>query len=576
MSGDLTCDVLVVGSGAGGLVAALTASAAGLDTVLIEKAPLFGGTTAHSEGMIWIPMSPHAQARGITDDPANAFAYLDAVAGNHLDRDKARAYLQAAPDMVRFVEGATRVRYALAASLDYHSEALGATAGARSLRVEPMDGRSLGPIFDQVRPPLRSTLAFGGMTVTGADLAHALKAHRSPRSLARMAALTARYGWDRARGYSRGTRISHGHAVAACLVEALTQRGVPLLRRTALKDLLLEGGRVAGVLADGPDGPVRIRASRGTVLATGGFSADAARKTAMFDHVNRQHGHALLASETATGDGVTAAQALGAALSAALAQPAAWTPASLVPQRDGSTVAFPHYVDRNKPGFIAVGVDGRRFANESASYHHFVAAMIEACRDRPATRAWLVADARAVDRFGMGAAPPFPPLLRAAVRSGYLKRAATLAGLAAATGIPEGALETTVDRFNDFARAGRDKDFGRGETAYERSGGDPNQAPNPSLGPLERPPFYAVELLPSDIGTFAGVRTDASARVLDGGGQVIQGLYAVGNDAASAFGGTYPAAGITVGLAMTFGYVAGRHLAWDATTEPTSNVAPVT
>lgn len=576
MTEDLTCDVLVVGSGAGGLVAALAARAAGLDTLVIEKAPLFGGTTAHSEGMIWVPLSPHAQGRGIADDPDQALAYLDAVAGNHLDRDKARAYLRAAPAMVGFVEGASRVRYALAASLDYHSEAPGATAGARSLRVEPMDGRSFGPIFDQVRPPLRSTLAFGGMTVTGADLAHALKAHRSPRSFAWMAALTARYGWDRARGYSRGTRISHGHAVVAGLVEALTRSGARLLRRTALKELLHEDGRVAGVLADGPDGPVRIRAFRGTVLATGGFSADASCKAALFDHVGRRHGHALLASETATGDGVAAAQARGARLVSGLAQPAAWTPASLVPQRDGSTVAFPHYVDRNKPGFIAVGVDGRRFANESASYHHFVASMIEACRDRPATRAWLVADARAVDRFGMGAAPPFPPLLRAAVRSGYLKRAATLAGLAAAAGLPGGALEATVARFNGFARAGRDEDFHRGETAYERSGGDPGQAPNPSLGPLERPPFYAVELLPSDIGTFAGVGTDASARVLDGAGHVIPGLYAVGNDAASAFGGTYPAAGITVGLAMTFGYVAGRHLASDAGAVPTSRVAPVT
>ena len=556
-----TCDVLVVGSGAGGLMAALAARVAGLEVIVIEKTGLYGGTTAHSEGMIWVPLSPQARRLGKADTIESALRYLDAVAGNHLDRAKALAYLEAAQAMVAFVEAQSRVRYTLAGSLDYFSEAEGATVGARSLNVVPMDGRTLGPIFDQVRPPLRSTLAFGGMTVTGADLPHALRAHRSPASFARMAALTARYGWDRARGYSRGTRISHGHAVVAGLVEALVQRGTRLLRSTALHDLVCTNGTVTGARVADASGLFEIEARRGVVLATGGFANDPVRKAALYAHVSRAHGHALLSADAATGDGLAAAGTLGAAFADDLAQPAAWTPASLVPQRDGSTVAYPHYIDRNKPGFIAVDADGRRFVNEAATYARFVAAMIEACRDRAATEAWLIADARAVDRYGIGAAPPFPPLLAAAVRSGYLIKAATLGALAQATGLPAAALAETVARVNGFARAGIDEDFHRGETAYDRANGDPAHRPNPNLGVLETPPFYAVKLLPSDIGTFAGLKTDAAARVLDRTGALIPGLYAVGNDAASAFGGTYPAAGITVGLAMTFGYVAGRHLA---------------
>ena len=573
-----TCDVLVVGSGAGGLTAALTAAAAGLDVMLIEKTPLFGGTTAHSEGMIWVPLSPHAVRAGREDSADAALTYLSAVAGNHLDAGKAAAYLQAAPAMLRFVEAASRVRYSLAASLDYYSDKPGATAGARSLRVEPMDGRTLGPVFGQVRPPLRSTLAFGGMTITGADLPDALRAHRSVRAFARMARLTACYAWDRARGYPRGTRIANGHAVVACLVEALVKRGVRMVPDAALQDLVMAEGRVAGAVVSAAGTDVRVAARMGVVLAAGGFSNDAKRKAEHFDHVGRSHAHALLASEASTGNGIGAAIAAGAAMTANLVQPAAWTPASLVPQRDGSVVAFPHYVDRNKPGFIAVDATGRRFANEATGYAPFTAAMVEACRGRAATEAWLVADARAVDRYGIGAAPPFPPLLAAAVRSGYLTKARTLGALAAAIGIPADALLATVAAFNDFARAGHDPDFRRGGTAYERAGGDPAHAPNPSLGPLEKAPFYAVRIIPSDIGTFAGLRTDEVARVLTSDGSAIPGLYAVGNDAASAFGGTYPAAGITVGLAMTFGYVAGQHLAAGhvAAAGPTSSMAPVT
>jgi succinate dehydrogenase/fumarate reductase flavoprotein subunit len=556
---DLTCDVLVVGSGAGGLSAALSASEAGLDVIVIEKGTHFGGTTCHSEGMIWVPMSAQAIKAGKGDTASAALAYLAAVAGNHLDRDKSAAYLDAAPAMLTFLESHTRVRYALASSLDYHPDAPGATVGARSLRVEPMDGKTLGRVFDMIRPPLASTLALGGMTVTSLDLPHALKAHRSPAAFWHMAKLSVGYAIDRLQGYARGTRIGNGHALIGCLVEALLTRGIRLMPSTACTDLIVRDRRVEGAVVRTTGGGRRVLANCGVVLAAGGFSGNAGLKRKTYAHVRRGHDHALLAAETSAGDGVHAGLGARGVFVDDLSQPAAWTPASLVPQSDGSKVAFPHYVDRNKPGFIAVDRQGRRFTNEAATYHHFVPAMIAACRDEPVTEAWLIADACAVDRYGIGATPPFPGFLGAAVRSGYLKSAMTINALSQALQLPH--LAATVERFNAFAQSGVDEDFHRGETAYERACGDPTVTPNPSLAPLAKPPFYAVRLVPSDIGTFAGLRTDPRARVIDDCGIAIPGLYAAGNDAASAFGGAYPAAGVTVGLALTFGFVAGRDLA---------------
>jgi succinate dehydrogenase/fumarate reductase flavoprotein subunit len=561
VSAALACDVLVVGSGAGGLMAALTAVEAGLDVILIEKADKYGGTTAHSEGMIWVPSNHHAEAADKADDPAAALAYLEGVAGNHLDQTKSAIYVRASSEMLRFLETNSRVRYALAGSLDYYPAAPGATRGTRSLRVLPIDGRSLGSIFEQIRPPLKSTLAFGGMTIIGTDLPDALQAHRSLWAFLRMAKLALRYGFDRMKGYSRGTRIGNGHAVVACLVEALSRRGARMVRQSALLGLVVEAGKVAGARIRTANGEQVIKVGEAVILATGGFSGNRQRQQTVYPERGRSTPSALLAAETSMGEGIAAAEAVGGEFFADLAQPAAWTPASLVPQPDGSNVAFPHYIDRNKPGFIAVDKQGQRFANEAAVYHDFVAAMIEHGRGATSSEAWLIADSRAVDRYGIGACPPFPALVRKAVKSGYLFRANSIADLAQAITVPAEVLAATIARFNSMAGTGKDDDFHRGETAYERACGDPSVTPNPSLGPLDAAPYYAVRLVPSDIGTFAGLRTDSTARVLNRKGQPIGGLYAVGNDAASAFGGTYPAAGITVGLALTFGYVAAKDIA---------------
>jgi succinate dehydrogenase/fumarate reductase flavoprotein subunit len=235
-------------------------------------------------------------------------------------------------------------------------------------------------------------------------------------------------------------------------------------------------------------------------------------------------------------------------------------PISLVPWPDGSTGTFPHFVDRAKPGVIAVTADGARFVNEADSYHDFIQAMVSATEGREHA-AWLVCDHAALRRYGLGFAKPFPLPLGPHLRSGYLLRGRTPAELAAAAGIDPAALERTVEAFNEPARRGEDPAFGRGSTAYNRSLGDPLVAPNPCVAPLERAPFYAVKVVPGDLGTFAGLRGDAHARVLDGEGRPIPGLYAAGNDLASVMGGNYPGGGITLGPAMTFGYIAARHMA---------------
>lgn len=306
---------------------------------------------------------------------------------------------------------------------------------------------------------------------------------------------------------------------------------------------------------------MEILARRGVVLACGGFPGNAEWRGRYYRHVAAGKNHVPLAPAGNTGDGVRAARAAGGVLHAEQDQPAAWTPVSLVPQTDGSSVPYPHFIDRCKPGYIAVDRRGRRFANEAESYHDFVQRMFATCEGDTAVEAYLVCDHRAVRRYGMGAVPPAPLPLGAHLRSGYLLRADTPAALAAKLGIDVAGLERSLARYNEFAARGEDPDFGKGANAYHRFGGDPLHKPNPNIAPITRAPYYAMRLVPSDLGTFIGLATDAHACVLGVNERPVPGLYAAGNDQASVMGGKYPGAGITIGPAMTCGYIAARHIA---------------
>lgn len=557
----VTCDVLVAGSGAAGFAAALTAHLAGLDVLMVEKEPLFGGTTAYSAGVIWIPRNSHQRAAGIEEGPADALTYLEAHVGNRLDRAKAEAYLANAPAMLEQFEREGLVAYTLAPTwADYHPDEPGGSQGGRSLVPDEYDGRKLGPWFPKLRPAIATMMAFGGMMVGRNDLPHVFRMTQSLPSALHVARMVARYARDRL-SHARGTRLVNGNALIARLAVNAFERGIPLWLSSPIVALESRDGRVTGAMVEREGRRVGVTARRGVVLACGGFPACDSIKQRVYAHRAAGKSHASLPPPGNTGDGLALAQTVGGRFHDDVHQPAAWTPVSLVPQSDGSLVPFPHFFERGKPGYISVVRTGRRFVNEARSYHVFVPAMIEACRDAADNEAWIVCDHRAIRRFGLGALGPAPMRIAPYLKSGYIKRGDTPGELAIACGIDPAGLEATIAAFNGPAQQGQDPELGRGGDAYQRFNGAPGHAPNPCIAPLDTPPYYAVRVIPSELGTFAGIATNAQAQVVDGDGRAIAGLYAAGNDAASVMGGTYPGAGITIGPAMTFGYIAARHMA---------------
>lgn len=561
MTAPHTCDVLVAGSGAGGFAAALTARLSGLDVLMVEKAPQFGGTTAYSAGVIWIPNNAHQRPAGVTDSRDEALRYLAHHIGNRLDRTRAEAFVDNGPLMLELFEREGFVRYGLAPTwADYHPDEPGASQGGRSLWPDDFDGRKLGPWFDKLRPPISTMTALGGMMVGRTDLPHVYGMQGSLKSALHVGRMVARHARDRL-NHKRGTRLVNGNGLIASLAYSAFKRGMPLWLDTPVVQLTRAGGRVTGAVVEKAGRRIDVIARRGVVLACGGFPASAELKRQSYPHVAAGKGHTSLPPPGNSGDGLRLAQSVGGVFHDDVHHAAAWAPVSLVPQPDGTIVPFPHFFDRSKPGFIAVDRRGKRFVNEAKSYHVFVPAMVEACRNDTYAEAWIVCDHRTIRRFGMGALGPAPVRVAPFLKSGYIRTGKTVRELAQACGIDADGLASTVERFNPLAQRGEDPEFNRGSDAYQRFNGWAAHTPNPCLAPLDTPPFYAVRVVPGELGTFAGIRTNAHAQVVDAAGQAIAGLYAVGNDAASVMGGTYPGAGITIGPAMTFGYIAGRHLA---------------
>jgi len=554
------CDVLVVGTGAGGLSAAVTAAHLGLDVLLVEKEHHYGGTTARSGGWLWIPCSPTAQREGVQDTKEAARRYLQHETGNHFDAARVDAFLENGPKMVEFMERETAVRFVLGpAFADYHPLAPGGTDGGRSICAAPFDARGLGPEKDRLRPPLAEITFMGMMIGTGEELKHFFNVTRSLKSAAVVARLLARFGRDLV-VHRRAMRLTNGNALVGRLAKSAFDRAIPLWTDAPCTDLIVEHGRVTGAIVQRNGAPIRIRARRGVVLAAGGFPNDIARRKAMFRHAPTGAEHWSPAPPGNTGDGLRLAERAGAVVEDTYPNAAAWVPVSLVPRPDGTKGPFPHFVDRSKPGVIAVTRHGTRFVNEANSYHDFIQAMVAATPNEEHC-AWFIADHPTIRRYGLGFAKPFPLPLRPTIKTGYLIQGRTPAELAANAGIEPSALERTIAAYNGPAERGEDPEFHRGTTSYNRSLGDPAVQPNPCVAPLRTGPFYAVKVVPGDLGTFAGIRGDAHARVLDAAGHPIPGLYAAGNDLASIMGGNYPGGGITLGPAMTFGYIAAHHMA---------------
>lgn len=547
-----SCDVLVVGAGAGGMAAAFAAAMAGLDVVLVEKEAVVGGSTALSGGVIWAPGNRLFAGETEADPAGSALTYLRAEAGNRLDESLARRFLAEVPRVIDFLVAQAGLRLVAPVYPDYHPALPGWSAGGRAVRPAPFDGRRLGADLALLRRPLPAMTLLGGMMVSAEDIAPLAQATRSPGAVLAAARLFARYAADRLR-HGRATRLTNGNALAGALLHALLGRGVRPRTGVALREVLLQQGRAVGAVLAG-DGMLReISARCGIVLATGGVPHDAALRA----ELGLAGVGPSLAPTSATGDGVRAARAAGGSLRGDIASPVAWVPVSDVPRPDGGTTPFPHFFDRSKPGFLIVDRSGRRFASEALSYHD-LGPLIAA---RPGGEAFLICDARALRRHGMGAARPWPATNRALRRAGYLIQAATPAALAGRLSVDPAALGHTLARWNTAAAQGEDPEFDKGGDAYQRHIGQAGHAPNPCIAPLAEPPFYAVRLRAGDIGTFAGLRVDAEARVLRADGTPIIGLHAVGNDMASVMGGTYPGPGITLGPALTFGVLAAEHLA---------------
>ncbi|WP_207101939.1 FAD-dependent oxidoreductase [Paracoccus shandongensis] len=552
---DEEVDLLVIGAGAGGMTAALTGAIHGLSVLLCEKTAMVGGTTSTSGGTTWVPGTDLSLKAGVPDSAEDAATFLRHVVGNRGGDEQRRAFLDSGAEAIAELERHSEIRFAAAVAHPDYLDGPGAAFGGRALGPVEFDGRRLGADFDRVRPPRDVFMGLGGMMVGRAEIGALLNPLSSRTNLQTTLKLVLRYARDRLR-HRRGTRLLMGNALVARLFFSLRQRGVPIWFDSPLSDLIRTDGGVAGAVIQTPQGPRRVRARKGVVLATGGIGWNKNLRARLFP---AQIAPFSQAPEGNTGDGISLAVArTGAALDDGCDSAGLWMPCSVLKRPDGSTAVWPHIIlDRAKPGLIAVGPDGRRFVNESDSYHDFCMGMIRA----GLSEAWLVVDDAFVRRYGLGLVLPGGRGLRRLLRQGYLHSAPSLDDLARRIGIDPAGFAATVEEANGFAERGTDAAFGRGSSVMNRFNGDPDRPGNPCLGPIRQAPFYALRVVPVDLAGSGGLRCDGNGQVLDGAGQPIAGLYACGNDAASIFRGTYPGPGTTIGPAMVFGWRIAKGLA---------------
>jgi succinate dehydrogenase/fumarate reductase flavoprotein subunit len=553
-------DVVVVGAGGAGMAAALFAALDGQQVLLVERTDRVGGTTAYSAGSAWVPNTDHAARVGAQDDPERAAAYLRAAIGNLSSEMMRRAFLAHGPNAIAELETRSDVRFrARALHPDYNSELEGATLKGRVLEALPFDGRSLGPDLALIREPIPEFTVLGGMMVNQEDVGHLMSMHRSWASLRHGTGIVLRHLRDRL-GHRRGTRLMMGNALVARLLSSLRANGVPIALKATVTALDIQQGGLSGITIEQGGVLRRLAVNKGLIMATGGFNRHPTRRAELLRQPVAEYcpgapGH--------TGQLHDLVLAEGGRYGEGPADSAFWAPVSVRTRRDGSTAVFPHFLlDRGKPRTVTVNSRGRRFVNEAVSYHAFVEGMYEERDGERAIPAFLITDAAGLMRYGLGMVRPGPWPRGPFLADGYLVKGRTLAELAEALGIDCAGLEDTVARMNAYAETGVDDEFNRGGTDYQRiTAGDRTHGPNPCLGPIRKPPFYAVRLYPGDIGASTGFVTDADARVLDRSGQPIVGLYACGNDMNSVMAGKYPGPGITIGPGLAFAYAAAKHAA---------------
>jgi succinate dehydrogenase/fumarate reductase flavoprotein subunit len=517
------CDALVVGSGCAGMSAAVTAGHHGLNVLIVEKEPRFGGTTARSGGWLWIPGTSLARDWGIVESPDQARTYLRHEAGNSFDAARVDAFLTKGPEAVDFFTSKTALRFDMPLTFpDYHAEAPGGTQGGRSMVTRPFDGHELGPKLKDIGTPLPELTVFGMMLGSGKEIIHFMRATKSLVSAFYVAKRLSRHALDVMR-YGRGMTLTNGNALVGRLAKSAFDLNIPLWLSSPVRELIVEDGAVRGAIVERDGKPVRVTAKRGVVLACGGFPHDVIRRKAMFPHAPTGAEHFSPGPTGNTGDGLRLAEAVGGRVEDSLPNAAAWVPVSVTTRKDGSKGVMPHFIDRAKPGVIAVTRDGARFANEGNSYHDFVQEMMKAAKPGEEITAFLLCDHRALRKYGLGCVPPFPMPLGHHLKTGYLKRGETLAELAANAGIDTKGLETTVAKFNETAAGGQDPAFGKGSRAYNRYQGDALNGPNPCIAPIKDGPFYAIKMVIGDLGPMPAskpTRTRARSTAMAGRSRV--------------------------------------------------------
>jgi 3-oxosteroid 1-dehydrogenase len=546
---DHSVDLLIVGSGGGGLTAALCGREAGADVLVIEKRELLGGSTAMSGGVIWIPNNPLMQEDGVADSNELGMTYFDAVVGDvgpTSSVERRRAFIEQGSATIRFLTklGVTFLR--CDGYSDYYDNRPGGNAPGRALETRPIEERELGAWASRIQPGMGAGM---GMMVKTNEVRSLPNFNRSARAFV----VTARV-WLRTkiRRAARRTILTNGAALIARLVKTAVDRGVDIWTAASFDDFVVDSGRIVGARVRRGGEDLLVQARRGVIVASGGFAHNAEMRKE-FSGDQPVTGEYSWANPGDTGEVLAAAMSLGAKTD--LMDEAWWLPTpSFEAGMGGSTLLLA----RQRPGAIMVDAQGRRFVNEANSYVEVVKAMFERDKVASAAPCWLIFDDGYRRRY-VHTRGKLPGRLDPSwIESGAMKRADTLEALAAVCGIDPDGLAENVARFNVAAAKGADPEFHRGESAYNRCLGDPGHKINPALGPLDKAPFYAIQHFPADVGTCGGLLTDAQARVLDQAEKPIPGLYATGNSTATVMGRSYPGAGASIANTMVFGYIAAH------------------
>lgn len=556
---DHEVDFLIVGSGAGAMTAGIIAADRGASTLLIEKSPQYGGSSAMSGGGFWVPNHHMMEAAGFHDTPEAALTYMKGCVGDVVSDVRIRAYLENAPKVLRYLCEKARLRLQLVPDYaDYYLEIEGSMEGGRCLEAAAYHARELGnDEFVRMRETAPQETIMGRIAMTIPE-AQALLT-RSPGWIGKLSKLAFSYAFDlpwRFRS-KRDRRLAMGNALVGMLRRSLMDRDVPLWLETPARKLVIEDGRVIGVEAERQGRTIHIRGRKGVLLAAGGFESNQAMREKYLPSPTSAEW--TCANPYNTGDIIEMGREAGAALE--LMDEAWWGPTAVVP---GEQQARMLVIEKSLPGGILVNKHGKRFVKETAAYIDVVNEMYANKSDaEPSVPSYLIFDATFRAKYPVGPLLPGAQqpdwLVSRELKANFLTRADTLDALAAEMGIDAGGLRQTIDRFNAHAREGVDHDFHRGETAFDKFYGDPDVEPNPCMAPIETPPFYCVTVVAGELGTKGGLKTDEFARVVSREGEIIPGLYATGNCSASVMGRTYPGAGSTLGPTATFGYIAVRH-----------------